>query len=102
MIPAAYASVRIDQTSVNPIAKFNSIGSILNLLLPTIMIVASLVFLAILLYGAFSYVTSSGEQDKVQKARKTITYSVLGLVLILFSYLIVSLVGVVTGTGLPF
>ena len=102
MIPAAYASVRIDQTSVNPIAKFNSIGSILNLLLPTIMIVASLVFLAILLYGAFSYVTSSGEQDKVQKARKTITYSLLGLVLILFSYLIVSLVGVVTGTGLPF
>lgn len=102
MIPAAYASVRIDQTSVNPIAKFNSIGSILNLLLPTIMIVASLLFLAILLYGAFSYVTSSGEQDKVQKARKTITYSVLGLVLILFSYLIVSLVGVVTGTGLPF
>ncbi len=102
MIPAAYASVRIDQTSVNPIAKFNSIGSILNLLLPTIMIVASLVFLAILLYGAFTYVTSSGEQDKVQKARKTITYSVLGLVLILFSYLIVSLVGVVTGTGLPF
>ena len=102
MIPAAYASVRIDQTSVNPIAKFNSIGSILNLLLPTIMIVASLVFLAILLYGAFTYVTSSGEQDKVQKPRKTITYSVLGLVLILFSYLIVSLVGVVTGTGLPF
>ncbi len=102
MIPAAYAKVRIDQTTVNPIAKFNSLGSVLNLVLPTVMIVAALLFLAILLYGAFTYVTSSGEQDKVQKARKTITYSVLGLVLILFSYLIVSLVGLVIGTGLPF
>lgn len=102
MIPGAYAKVRIDQTTVNPIAKFNSLGSVLNLVLPTVMIVAALLFLAILLYGAFTYVTSSGEQDKVQKARKTITYSVLGLVLILFSYLIVSLVGLVIGTGLPF
>lgn len=102
MIPAAYAKVRIDQTTINPIAKFNSLGSVLNLVLPTVMIVAALLFLAILLYGAFTYVTSSGEQDKVQKARKTITYSVLGLVLILFSYLIVSLVGLVIGTGLPF
>lgn len=102
MIPAVYAKVRIDQTSVNPIAKFNSVGDILNLILPVILITASLIFLAILLHATFTYVTSSGEQEKIQKARKTITYSVMGLFLIIFSYLIVSIIGLMTGTGLPF
>ena len=94
------AVVDISKPSVNPVAQFGDIGKLLNQILPTIMLTASLVFLAILLYGAFSYVTSSGEQEKIQKARKTITYSMVGLVLIFLSYLIVQIVSMITGITL--
>lgn len=94
------AVVDISQPSVNPVAQFSDIGKLLNQILPTIMLAASLVFLAILLYGAFSYVTSSGEQEKIQKSRKTITYSMVGLVLIFLSYLIVQIVSMITGITL--
>ena len=101
MIPKAYAAVDFSDQGVNPIAQFSDIGRLLNIILPAIMIAAALIFLAILLFGAFSYVTSSGEQEKVQKARKTITYSIAGIILIMFSYLIVSIMSMITGTGLP-
>jgi len=94
------AVIDISQPSVNPVAQFGDIGTLLNQILPTIMIAASLVFLAILLYGAFTFVTSSGEQEKIQKARKTITYSLVGLVLIFLSYLIVQVVSMITGITL--
>lgn len=100
MIKEAFAIVDISQTNVNPVAKFSNIGTILNQVLPTLMVVASLVALALLIFGALTYVTSSGEQEKVQKARKTITYSILGLVLIFLSYLMVRIVSFITGIPL--
>lgn len=100
MIKEAYAAVDFSQPNVNPVAKFGNLSKLLNQVLPTLMIVSSLVCLAMLLVGAFSYVTSSGEQEKTQKARKTITYSILGLVLIFLSYLLVTVVSYITGIQL--
>lgn len=100
MIKEAYAEINIADQNINPVAKFSNIGTILNQVLPTIMVVASLIALALLIFGALSYVTSSGEQEKVQKARKTITYSILGLVLIFLSYLMVRIVSFITGIPL--
>mgnify|MGYP000399453097 CR=1 FL=1 len=100
MIKEAYAEVNFSNPAVNPVAQFSNLSKVLNQVLPTIMVVASLVCLALLLMGAFSYVTSSGEQEKVQKARKTITYSIIGLVLIFLSYLMVRVISFVTGIPL--
>jgi len=94
------AEVDFSKSTVNPVAKFGNFGSLLNQILPTIMIVASLVCLALLLMGAYTYVSSSGEQEKLQKARKTITYSIFGLILILLSYLLVRVVSFITGITL--
>ncbi len=91
------SAVDFSKPTVNPAAQYADIGSILNQVLPAIMIVASLVCLALMLVGAISYLTSSGEQEKTQKARRTITYSVVGIILIFLSYLIVRLVSLVTG-----
>lgn len=97
MIKEAYAAVDFSQPNVNPVARFGNLSTLLNQVLPTLMVVSSIVCLAMLLMGAFSYVTSSGEQEKVQKARKTITYSILGLVLIFLSYLLVRIISFITG-----
>lgn len=100
MIKDAYAAVDFSQPSVNPVAQFGNLSKLLNQVLPTVMVVASLVCLAILLTGSFTYVTSSGEPEKIKKARNTITYSIMGLILIFLSYLMVQVVSYITGITL--
>lgn len=100
MIKDAYAAVDFSQPSVNPVAQFGNLSTILNQVLPMVMVVASLVCLAILLTGSFTYVTSSGEPEKIKKARNTITYSIIGLILIFLSYLMVRVVSYITGITL--
>lgn len=100
MIKEAYAVVDFSQPTVNPVAQFGNLSKLLNQVLPMVMVVASLVCLAILLTGAFTYVTSSGEPEKIKKARNSITYSIFGLILIFLSYLMVRIVSYITGITL--
>jgi hypothetical protein len=78
-----------DQTylkSSNPIASF--ILQIINFISLT---VASLSFLGIVI-GGFMLLASSGNENLVNRGKETITYAIIGLVLTLSSYFIVSFV----------
>ncbi len=58
-------------------------------------------FLAVIMiiYGGILYVTAGGEQDKVDKGKKIIMYAIVGIVIILLSFAIVSTVLGGLGTG---
>ncbi|MEK7123926.1 MAG: pilin [Patescibacteria group bacterium] len=51
-----------------------------------------------ILYGGFLYVTSAGEPAKVEAAHKTLTYAIVGLVVVIigkgFIYVIQDIIGV--------
>lgn len=66
----------------------------LNLLI-TIGIVAAVIFL---LLGAVKWITSGGDKAKVEAARGTITYAIVGLLVIVFSIAIIRIVGEVIGS----
>lgn len=51
-----------------------------------------------LLTSGFKYLTSSGDPKAVEGAKKTLTYAVGGFVALAFSYMILRLIGVFTGT----
>jgi len=75
----------------------DTIASIINVamgLLGTIAVV-------IILYGGFKWMTSGGDQSKVDDARKLIINGVIGLVIILTSYAIAQFVitALLEGTG---
>jgi hypothetical protein len=46
-------------------------------------------------YAAFTYITGGGKADSHQKARDSFSMSVIGLLLIIFSYSIAALVGLI-------
>lgn len=50
-----------------------------------------------LLIGGFGYLNSGGDPKHVEAAQKTITYALVGLVLILLSYLMLLLISTLTG-----
>lgn len=67
----------------------NVIGKITNV----IFFFAILIAFAYFLYGAIQWVISQGDKKAIEKSRNTMIYSLLGLVVVFFSFLIVNLIG---------
>ena len=52
--------------------------------------IAATVAVIFILIGAFQYITSAGDEAKATKAKGTITWSIIGLILILASFIIIN------------
>ena len=52
-----------------------------------------------IIYGGILYVTSAGNDENVQKAKKILMYAIVGIVVILLSFAIVNTVIGGAGTG---
>lgn len=58
---------------------------------------AGIVLFILLIIGGFKYITSGGDPKAVEGARKTLTYAIAGLLVILLSYLVLVLIKEITG-----
>lgn len=52
----------------------------------TILTLVGTVFLGLTIYGGVLWMTAGGNEDQVEKAKKTITRSIIGLIIITSSY----------------
>lgn len=59
-------------------------GTIIN----TALTLVGLIFLILMVYAGYLWMTARGEEDQVSKARKIITGSIIGLVIVLSAYAI--------------
>ena len=64
----------------------------LNIGLNRVFFWAGVIAVVIIVIAGFRYITSAGSPDKAKQARNTIVYTVIGLLIILFSFAIVNLV----------
>jgi len=91
----------ISQESVNPLAKFSNIASIANVIVSLFIILASLAFVFIMLSGAYTFMTSGGDAEKVKQSQKTFKFAVIGMLVVLVSFLIVKLIEFIFKITLP-
>lgn len=63
----------------------------------TILYIAGVVAVAMLIIGGIRFMISRGDKDKVQKAKNTVVYAIIGLILVIFSYAIVNFIVSATG-----
>ncbi|MFH0773721.1 MAG: hypothetical protein V1922_05425 [bacterium] len=101
IIQDVYAEVDFSKTAVNPIAKFDSITTFVNLVLPIMMIMGGLVTLSMLILGAYRYITSEGNPEKISKAQSVFIYAVLGLFLVVASFILTKIIGYVLKVNMP-
>ncbi|MCX6732431.1 MAG: pilin [Candidatus Roizmanbacteria bacterium] len=101
IIPQVYAEVNFGDKTVNPIAKFDSITTLVNLILPIMMLVGGFITLGMLLLGAYRYLTSEGNPEKVSKAQSVIMYAIIGLFLIVASFVLTRIIGYVLKVNMP-
>ncbi|MDO8269964.1 MAG: hypothetical protein Q7T54_04830 [Candidatus Levybacteria bacterium] len=61
------------------------------------LVFAGIVALFLIIYAGIMYITSKGDQQKIDGAKKTVTYAIIGLIIIFLSFFIVSLISALTG-----
>lgn len=92
MIPVAYAQLGVGTPA--PLSAGTEVfESILGAAIPF----AGIVLFIMLLWGGFQYITSGGDPKKAGAARNTLTYAIVGIVLIALAYLILVIIAEFTG-----
>lgn len=61
------------------------------------LIFAGVVALIIVILSGIKFITSKGDQKQVATAKRSLTYAILGLILIFLSFFIIRLIGYITG-----
>lgn len=76
-------------------------GGIISFIMVIFFIIAILVSLFFVIFGAYRWVTSAGDQNKTAQARQTIIAAIVGLVIALATFFIINTVMYIfTGGGL--
>lgn len=66
----------------------NGITSGIGIIIAAILSLLGVIFLALIIYAGITWMTSGGDETKVEKAQKIITQSVIGLIIVLAAYAI--------------
>ncbi len=88
-----FAEVNFGDGNRFQVARFGSVSSIVNIFSPILISGGAILFLVMTLSAAFNVLTAAGSADKIAKAQKTFMFAIVGLVLVISSYLIVRLLG---------
>lgn len=72
----------------NDTSLMDTVKTIINVIIGLI----GLASVAFIIYGGFQYITSAGDAAKVKRAKDTILYSVIGLVVAILAFAIVNFV----------
>jgi hypothetical protein len=80
----------------NDVATVNCIPSLINAAFNCFLAFSGMVALFLIAWGAIRMITSGGDSKQIDNARRTITFSIVGLIVVLMSFAIVNLIGYTT------
>lgn len=78
-------------------AKISNIVDVLKNIITLLAPAAGIAFFIMLLAGGYKFITSGGDPKAVGSARATLTYAVIGIILVVASWLILQLIANLTG-----
>lgn len=67
-----------------------TLGSVANTIIDSFLVLAAIIAVGAVIYSGTTYITSAGNPEKVQKATKSLTWSIVGLILIILAYTIIN------------
>ncbi|MDO8487139.1 MAG: hypothetical protein Q7S45_02525 [Candidatus Curtissbacteria bacterium] len=80
-----------------PPAQISNIVNVLENIIKLLAPAAGIAFFIMLLVGGYKFITSGGDPKAVGSARSTLTYAVIGIILVVASWLILQLIATFTG-----
>lgn len=91
--------VEIKGQLVLPGGKEATLANILNVLLPFVITLCTIILFFIFVWGGYDFMMSRGDPGRVKAARAKITAGIVGFVLLVLSYFIVNLISYIFGIG---
>ena len=79
-------------TELKDVAEDNTLESDVKTILSTIIGVLGFVCVVVMIIGGVNYMTSSGDAGKVKKAKDTILYGLIGLIVCVLAFALVQFV----------
>lgn len=78
---------------------FGNIGisNLVNKFITFIFMGASIIFVFLVLISAVELLTSGGDKEKIEGARKRLTYAIIGISVLALSFVIINAIGQITG-----
>ena len=76
----------LNDAAPESIKTHSSLPEIAGAVIKAILGLLGVVFLCLILYAGYTWLTAEGEPDKVKKAKNMITNSIIGLIIVLASY----------------
>ena len=80
-------------------SSYNSIGSIINNVVPFVISIAGILLFFILMWGGYDYIMSQGTPEKLKTANAKITAAIVGFILLVLAFLITRVIAYVFGVG---
>lgn len=97
----AFALAIDDVVIRDPKPGADSLKEIIGLVTDWIVLLVGGIAVLFIIWAGIQYVTSSGNKDRAEQAKQTLTYAVLGLIVIVLAKVILSLaVGLPTSLGI--
>lgn len=82
-----------------PPAKIVDIVEVLRRIIRILAPAAGIAFLIMLLVGGYQLITSGGDPKAAAQARTTFTYAIIGIILVVASWLILTIIAGLTGVN---
>ncbi|HJX45796.1 MAG TPA: hypothetical protein VJ399_01360 [Patescibacteria group bacterium] len=82
---------------VDGVLTIQSVEYLFNNIISIALSLAGIVLFILLIMGGFKFITAGGEPAKVEGARKTLTSAIVGLIVIILSFLILRIIQTLTG-----
>ena len=76
----------------------NCIVNLLQTIITWVLAIAGSLAMLMLIYGGIRYILSTGDEKRLEGAKKTILWAIIGIIVITASYLLVSVAGSLLGS----
>lgn len=81
----------------NGVATFNCLPTLFSNVVSVLLTLSGVAALFFIIFSGIKFITSGGDPKQVEGARKTLTYAIIGLIVIFLAYFIVNTVATLTG-----
>lgn len=97
-MPFQWNDIVKDCVTPDGVARLTCIPALFQNVIGGTLLFAGIVALGFFIYAGVKFINSGGDPKQVEAAKNVVTYTVAGLLIILFSFLIVNLIADFTGT----
>lgn len=82
-----------------PLSNINTIGDVINAVMPFIMSFAGIILFLILIWGGYDVMMSQGTPEKMKSGRAKITAGIVGFFLLIISYFLTKFIASIFDVG---